>query len=73
MLPGAIPPVIFGIMITKVFPMTSFLRMAVCILIYISVYACSVWLFSMNDYEKELIRSFVRKLKKKRNNSGELR
>ena len=64
MIPGAIPPVLFGILLTKVFPMTSFLRMAICILIYMSVYACSVWLFSMNDYEKELFRSFVRKMKK---------
>ena len=64
MLPGVVPPVLFGILITKVFPMTSFLRLAICILIYMSVYACSVWLFSMNDYEKELIQSFVRKMKK---------
>jgi len=64
MLPGMILPVLSGFLITKVFPITSFLRMAVCILIYMSVYACSVWRFSMNDYEKELIRSFVRKVKK---------
>ena len=64
MLPGMIPPVLFGILITKVFPMTSFLRMAMCILMYTSVFACSVWLLSMNDSEKELIRSFVRKMKK---------
>ena len=73
MLPGAIPPVLFGILITKVFPMTSVLRMAICILMYVVVYACSVWLLSMNDYEKELIRSFVRKIGKGKNKSGALR
>lgn len=66
MLPGVIPPVLFGILLTKILPMTSFLRMAVCILMYMSVYACSVWLLSMNDFEKELIRSFIRKMKRGR-------
>ena len=40
---------------------------------YVVVYACSVWLLSMNDYEKELIRSFVRKIGKGKNKSGALR
>ena len=64
MLPGLIFPVLFGLVLRKVFPMTSFLRMALCILLYTLVYAYSAWLISMNDYEKEMIRSFAQKIRK---------
>ena len=59
---GMIPPILFGIMITIVFSMTSVLRMAIGILLYSLIYVFSVWLFSMNDYEKEMVRDFVRKI-----------
>ena len=61
---GLIPPVLFGIIIIKIFPMTSFLRMAAGILVYTLVYVCSVWMLSMNDYEKEMFRSIAWKIVK---------
>ena len=58
---GLLPPVIFGIVIRKIIPMTSLLRLVLCILLYTLVYACSMWRLGMNNEEKELVRNFVRK------------
>ena len=60
---GLLPPIIFGALIRRFFPMTSFLQMVAGILLYILVYICSVWLISMNSDEKEMIHSIVRKIK----------
>ena len=59
---GLLPPVLFGIFIRKVIPMTSFLRMILWMMLYVLVYICSVWILSMNNDEKEMVRSFTRKL-----------
>ena len=69
---GMIPSFLFGFVILRVFPMTSFLRLALGILVYSMIYACSVWLYSMNDYEKEIIRSIVRNLLKIKNRKSGL-
>ena len=61
---GLIPPVLFGMVITRAVRMNSILRMALCILMYSLVYACSVWLLSMNHDERELFRRFARRLRR---------
>ena len=63
---GMIAPVLFGIVLPRVFWMSSFLRLLLGIFVYVLVYVCSMWLFGMNTYEKEIVLDFVKKI---RNNS----
>ena len=56
---GIILPVIFGIVLTNVFEITSWLHFILVGMLYVVVYACSVWLFAMNDEEKKLINGIV--------------
>ena len=63
---GMIPPVLVSLVVLKFFPINSFLKMAVGIFLYTLIYACSVWLISMNAYEKDMIRKiYQRALKRK--------
>ena len=57
MLRGLILPVLLGIIIMKLdLVKANFLSIAVYGLIYVCIYAGSMWLFGMNSYEKGLIK-----------------
>ena len=64
-LPGYIPTIIVGILINRYYDLQSYLDILLSALIIIVIFIGSIWLFSMNDYEKNLIRKPVKKLKNK--------
>ena len=59
---GQILPVAVGIVITRFVVIESIFMMLVWIGIYTALYCASVWLASMNKYEKELVLAPVRKV-----------
>ncbi len=62
-IPGLIAPVAAGILIFKFVRFESLLHFGMWIIIYCAVYIISMWLLGMNDYEKDLIRGMVSKIK----------
>lgn len=61
-IPGLIAPVTAGILIFKFVQFGSVLQFGMWIMIYCAIYAISMWLLGMNDYEKDLIRGMVSKI-----------
>lgn len=59
---GLICPIVFGLIITSIFKFKSVLGMLFGIIIYTIVYIVSMWFFGMNEYEKNLIRTPLKKL-----------
>lgn len=61
-IPGLIAPVIAGIFIFKFIVFTSIVQFGIWIIIYIAIYAVSMWLFGINEYEKGMVKSMITKL-----------
>lgn len=59
---GQILPVAVGVIIMRFADMSNIFMMFVWIAVYSTVYCLSVWLCSMNNYEKELVLTPVRKV-----------
>ncbi|MBR2971365.1 MAG: oligosaccharide flippase family protein [Clostridia bacterium] len=59
---GQVLPVAVGITIMQLANMSNILMMFMWIAVYTGIYCLSVWLFSMNKYERELILTPVRKV-----------
>ena len=59
---GLILPICAGIAIVNFIEIKSILMFAVCVMAYTAVYCLSMWLFGMNDYEKDLIRKPIKKI-----------
>lgn len=59
---GQILPVAVGVIIMRFADMSNIFIMFVWIAVYSTVYCLSVWLCSMNNYEKELVLTPVRKV-----------
>lgn len=59
---GLLPPVICGIIINYVIGVQSVIGLIVGIIIYTVVYIISMWVLGMNEQEKDLVRSAVRKV-----------
>lgn len=57
---GLIIPIIFGNVIHKFFELETVWSLVVGIISYSLVYMCSMWLFGMNSYEKNLMKVPVR-------------
>lgn len=66
--PAIILPILFGILISRFIIFTSIFQYCIWIMVYVSIYSISMWLFGMNCYEKELIRGIVRKVTNCKNN-----
>ena len=63
MLPGLILPVAYGLAVDKLsFVKTTYPSIVLHIVIYVIIYATSMWLFAMNDYEKGLARKSIAKV-----------
>lgn len=60
---GMIIPFAVGLAIMKFIEIKSIIGLAAAIILYTVVYVICVYLFSMNEYEKELVKGFLRKLK----------
>lgn len=64
-LPSEIIPVLFGVVILKVINVDSLLEFLAFGVLYVLVFAASVWFLGMNDFEKNLIKvPAIRILKK---------
>ncbi len=59
---GLILPIISGIAINYLFNLYNLLYMVLGIILYSVIYAISMWLFGLNDYEKNQILSVVKKI-----------
>lgn len=58
-------PVLCGIMLNRVFAGNSVVLFGLKVIVYTIVYCITVWLLSMNRYEKDLIRKPIEKILKK--------
>ncbi|MDD6077857.1 MAG: polysaccharide biosynthesis C-terminal domain-containing protein, partial [Clostridiales bacterium] len=65
MLSGLIPPALCGIVLVRFVNLYRIPTLLLCILVYAAVYCVSVWLLSMNEYEKQLVSGIVRKVWKR--------
>lgn len=61
-MPSLIVSVFLGVILTHLLPINSFVGMIFEIILYSIIYCISMWFLGMNDYEKELIRPFMRKI-----------
>lgn len=61
MLLGVIIPAIFGVVLMRFIDLYVIWKLCVFIVVYTAVYCASVWLISMNTYEKSLIKRFLKK------------
>lgn len=64
-LPGFILPIIIGEIFTYFYRIESFMNVLVSIIVICITYGCSIWIFSMNEYEKNLVKSLVRRVNRK--------
>lgn len=67
---GMIIPVLCGWLMTAWLDFTSVVTLLVGILVYSAVYCGSMWLFGMNQYEKELVRKPLRKVFRRKNHNA---
>ncbi|MBO6261669.1 MAG: oligosaccharide flippase family protein [Bacilli bacterium] len=54
---GLVIPVLCGVLLSRYFPYDNFWLLLIAILIYTAIYCASMWLTSMNKYEKGLVLS----------------
>lgn len=59
---GLIIPITIGIVASVMIEIKSITMFLICILAYVIIYCISMWLFGMNNYEKELIAKPIKKL-----------
>lgn len=62
MLPGVLIPFALGLIITNIWFADNYLIFAIQVLIIIVLYGGSVWLLSMNEYEKNLVKGPIKKI-----------
>lgn len=63
-LPGYILPVLFGILVKFFWPINTLMGIFIWIIAFCTVFGISVWLFSMNQYEKELLKGMIRGMRR---------
>ena len=63
-LPGYAFPVAVGIVVNQFWTLDSWIDILLSATIISMAFICSIWMFSMNDYEKEIIKKCFRKFVK---------
>lgn len=61
-LPGYIAPVAAGLLINRFWHMDSFLDILLGAIFISIIFLCSAWKFSMNDYERDMLRKPVQRM-----------
>ena len=61
-LPGYFAPILMGVLIWKFFQIDCYLDVLIAALVISVVFVLSVWRFSMNDYERNLLRGPIKKI-----------
>lgn len=59
---GLIIPIVFGIFVNKMIPYTNTIVFVLKIVSYSLVYIGSMWMFGMNNYEKELLKRLINRV-----------
>lgn len=67
---GMLIPIAAGILITHFVEITSVWKFALCVVVYCGIYTGSIWCFSMNEAEKNLLRTPWKKARNKLLRSG---
>lgn len=67
---GLIIPAICGILIHRYVDCSRWIRLGLCIMVYVAIYSVSVWFFSMNEYEKNLVAGGIKRIRKSRKQRG---
>ena len=67
---GLIIPILCGIAIHKFAHYTGWMRLGFWILVYAAIYSVSVWFFSMNEYEKNLVTGGIKRIRRNRKQRG---
>jgi len=67
---GMVPAFVIGFLIMYFVDITNILYFVLWVIIYIVVYFFSVWFFSANTYEKNLLKAVFRKFKRKQGRNG---
>ena len=65
MLPGVLVPFVLSLIMTNIWFANNYFIFVIQMLIIIVLYVSSVWLLSMNDYEKNLVSAPIKKLFRK--------
>ncbi len=65
-LPGLVLPAAAGILMVRYADLHKLTILLACGLLYVAVFCLSVWFFGMNDYERKLVASPVRRIFKKK-------
>lgn len=65
MMGGLVIPVVSGCLINRFVDLSNVFVMLLFMCIYVMIYCCSVWLLSVNEYEKNLVRKPLLKIIKK--------
>lgn len=61
---GLVIPIFVGVIITYVFATVSIVTYFCQIILYVGIYSISMWIFGMNEYEKNLVFQMIRKVRK---------
>ena len=64
-LPAMIIPAVFGFIVMKFIQIRNLLNLILFAALYAAVYCISMWLWGMNDSERELLRNPIRKIQSK--------
>lgn len=59
-IPAFIIPTLYGFLINNFVDLYSIGSLLICGIIYVVLFAVSMWLFGMNDYEQNLVRSSLK-------------
>lgn len=70
MVPGFLAPVIFGTVYIRTFDLSRLPVFALGVAAYTAVYGISVWCLSMNFYEKELVMTILKKIRRRPHDSN---
>lgn len=62
---GMLPAILIGVVVFKFIDTSTILSFILGVIAYVIVYCAFVWKFSMNDYEQNLIKSVLKKVKRK--------
>ncbi len=63
-LPAFIIPVLVGFGLANLVAINTVFRLGICLLLYTVAYIISAWIFSMNNYEKDMIKKIFKRYRR---------
>ena len=64
-IPALIPPIIMGILVNLFLDINKLIIFLICGIFYVIIFSISIWLFGMNEYEKNLVGKPILKIIKR--------